>query len=158
MNNISYDLIPPLQSADELPNRMFSIQRKVRTPNPLWLVTNPLALIVLLACSAIAYGVYLGVDGIVDALAHAPRLEAGISNVFGTTQIFAYCVFASFWFAVIAHGFEAGIAVYYCLTTLQLDIGPTFLWGFLIFLVGYPIFNELQDLLAVQKSDDLKLH
>jgi hypothetical protein len=159
MNNISYNLIPPLQSADELPNCMFSIQCNVCTTNPLWLVTNPLALIVLLVvCSAITYEVYLGVNGIVDALAGAPILEAGIGNVFGMTQIFAYCVFASFWFAVIPHGFEAAIAVHYCLTTLRLDIGPTFLWGFLIFLDGYPIFNELQDLLAIQKSYDLKLH
>jgi hypothetical protein len=83
----------------------------------------------------------------------------GIGNVFGMTQIFAYCLFASFWFAVIPHGFEAAIAVYYCLTTLRPhDIGPTFLWGFLIFLVGYPIFNEMQDLLGIQKSYDPKLH
>jgi hypothetical protein len=46
---------------------------------------------------------------------------------------------------------------YYSQKTLQLDSTTSGLWGFLIFLVGYPIFNELQPLLAVH-DERLKSH
>jgi hypothetical protein len=159
MNNIAYKFVPPLASPDELPTRMDVIHQKVCTPSPSWLLTNPLALIILVACTALSYGVYVGSEGIVDGLSvHAPRLEAGISVIFGSTHFFSYFVFGSFWFAIVAHVVEACIAMYYCHTSLHLHAGPTILWGVLIFLVGYPIFNELQDLLAVQTKNNIKSH
>mmetsp|Transcript_21095 Transcript_21095/g.33953 ORF Transcript_21095/g.33953 Transcript_21095/m.33953 type:complete len:228 (-) Transcript_21095:154-837(-) len=158
MNNAFYEFHPPLRTADDLPIRLPAIHNQVCSPSPLWLITNPLAFLILLACSALAYGVYIGNDGMADALSlYAPRLEGGISHVFGSTQVFGYFVFAAFWFSVIAHGIEASISVYYCRTALKLAFGPTCLWGILIFIVGYPIFSELQELLATL-NDSHKSH
>jgi hypothetical protein len=133
--------------------RIQEIHQKVCSPNPLWLITDPFALIILVTFIALTYGAYLGADGIEEAFSHAPRLESGISKVFHSTKIFGYCVMASFWFCNLAHGLEACIAVYYCQTSLKLGFVPTCQWGVLIFLVGFPIFSKVQELLIFQKEN-----
>ncbi|KAG7338813.1 hypothetical protein IV203_026271 [Nitzschia inconspicua] len=157
MNNSFYKIQPPLQNASDFERRFTVLHANVCGAKPHWLITKPVAFLICVTCSALGYGTYLGVDGMVEAFSQAPRLESGISALFGSTKIFGYCVIGSFVFSVVAHGIEASIAVYYCRTTLKLDMGSSLLWGFLIFLVGFPIFTELQDLLAVH-SENLKSH
>jgi hypothetical protein len=160
MNNGFYKLDPPLANATDFTKRIPVLHAKACGPKPHWLITKPVAFLIWVTCSALAYGTFLGVEGMAEALSQAPRLEAGVSTVFRTPQIFAYCVIGSFVFSVVAHGIEASLAMHYARTTLKLDWGSTVLWGFLIFLVGFPIFTELQDFLSVhqQQSDNLKSH
>mmetsp|Transcript_18921 Transcript_18921/g.42964 ORF Transcript_18921/g.42964 Transcript_18921/m.42964 type:complete len:228 (+) Transcript_18921:46-729(+) len=143
-----------LQSADDVLNdRVISdLRNDVCGPDPLWLVTDPLALLILVVCGLLGYGTYIGVDNTTDAIAQAPRLEGTISAIFGTPRIFSYLVCGSFWFSIIAHAFEATIAVYYSLKSLKLGFYSTGLWGIMIFLVGYPIFGRLQELLTIEQS------
>ena len=149
MTRSFYKFHPPLQSADELNKRMSDLHDELCSPNPSWLITNPLALLILVFCSILAYGTYLDVDGITDAFIQAPQLEKTINALFGTTRNFGYFVSGSFWFAIVAHTFEAIIAVYYSLTSLKVGVVPASLWGIMIFLVGYPIFKELKELLSI---------
>lgn len=160
MNNSFYRIQPPLQNTADFERRIPVLHAKACGAKPQWLITKPVALLIWVTCSTLGYGTYLGVDGMVEALSEAPRLEAGIQTVFPSTTFFAYCVIGSFLFSVVAHGIEASMAMYYCRKTLQLNMASSALWGFLIFLVGFPIFTELQDLLAVQNGggDNLKLH
>jgi hypothetical protein len=153
MHNAVYAFHPPLASADDFQKRISTIHNDVCAPKLYWLVTNPLALIIFITISGLAYGtLVLGVNGMVEALAQAPHLEEGVETIFGSTQTFAYAVWGAWYFAIIAHGIEAFIAVQHCSNTLQLEAGPTTTWAFLTFCVGYPIFSQLQELVQVQQA------
>jgi hypothetical protein len=158
MRNAVYEFHPPLPSADHWPNRITRIHNVVCSPSPLWLLTDPAAVVILIACTGLAYGtLYLGIDGMVEAIARAGgtfQLEAGINAIFGTTATFGYCVVGSFVFAVVAHGIEAAITVYHCVNTLKLEAGPTILWGLLVFSVGYPIFARFKEFTESSRSID----
>jgi hypothetical protein len=156
MKSGTYHFDPPLQSGkDLLDNRLKEIHNQVCAPKVHWLATNPLALIVLVTCLTLAYGTLLvGVDGMVDAFAQAPRLEAGISTIFGSTFIFANCVIGAFWFSIIAHAIESGMSYRLCTRVLQLETGPTVTWMVLVFSVGYPILSQLQALAETQQKDE----
>ena len=86
----------------------------------------------------------MGLDGMTEGIAQAPRLEAGISVIFGSARTFGYWVIASYLFSIVAHGIDAGIAFQLCSQVLELDTLPTFTWTMLVFSVGYPIFSRLQ--------------
>jgi hypothetical protein len=157
MHTASYPLNPPLQSADEFPKRLDQIHNQVCAPKASWLVTSPLALMILITCSALSYGtLYVGVDGMVDALAQAPRLEDGVNTIFGSAHTFGIAVTCSWCFLVIAHGIEATIALQYCTHRLKLNAQITSLWALLIFITGFPVYWELKDLVKVQKDHDKK--
>jgi hypothetical protein len=149
-----YEFHPPLQSANDLYSRLNTIHNEVCAPKIHWLVTNPLALACLVMCSGLGFGtIFFGVEGIVDAFEQVPRLEAGIASIFGSTQTFGYVVWASWYFAVVAHGIEAMIAYRQCSKTLQLETRTSLTWTMLVFLVGYPILSELDGMLQVQKDN-----
>jgi hypothetical protein len=148
----------PLNDDEDFYRRIPQLRKHVCGPDPLWLIKKPVAFLILVTCIALAYGtIVLGIEGMEELFAQAPRLESGISSIFGSTKIFGYFVMGSFWFSIVAHGIEGSMGFYYSQKTLQLDSTTSGLWGFLIFLVGYPIFNELQPLLAVH-DERLKSH
>ena len=124
----------------------------VCAPKPLWLITDPLAFLILVVCSLLAYGTYIGIDGITDALLKAPKLEKTIGLVFGTSRNFAYAVCGAFWFSIVAHGIEASLVVYYATTVLKMGVVSTSIWAILVFSVGYPIFNRFQTLVAIERG------
>jgi hypothetical protein len=149
-----YEIHPPLQSANDLHSRLNTIHNELCAPKIHWLVTNPLALTVLVTCSGLGFGTIVwGVEGIVDAFEQVPRLEAGIASTFGSTQTFGYAVLASWYFAVVAHGMEAAIAYRQCSKTLQLETRASLTWTTLVFLVGFPILSELQGMVQAQKEN-----
>eukprot|EP00536_Pseudo-nitzschia_multiseries_P000638 jgi/Psemu1/294118/fgenesh1_pm.8_\ len=148
-----YKFNQPLKSLAELHGRvLIDVHSRVCTPNPFWLVTDPLSLLILVVCSLLAYGTYVGVDDMTDALLQTTRLESTISAVFGTSRTFSYFVCGSFWFSVVAHAFEAAIALHHALISLKLGVAKAGLWGLMIFLVGYPMFSRLQKLVSVQQN------
>ena len=149
-----YKFSTPLSSTADLGDRMLEIRAKSCAPNPIWLVTDPLAFLILVVCSLLAYGTYIGVDNMVDAILRAPRIESVLVGVFGSSRNFANLVVGSFWFSVVAHAFEATITVYYANTVLKLGLLPTSIWAVLVFSVGYPIFNRFQKLAAIEKAHE----
>lgn len=153
MKKIFYTFRTPLESLDELTDRfMTDVRNHVCTPNPLWMVTDPIAVVILVTCGLLGYGAYLGVDGMVDSFGQSQWLETIIVAIFGTTRKCSYLVCGSFWFAIVAHLFEAILAVYYASISLQLGVVPSSLWGVMVFLVGYPIFSRIQELKSKQRS------
>jgi hypothetical protein len=161
MKNGFYPLDPPLTSVEEWNgsgsfkktknSRRTTIHQDVCRPDATWLVTDPFAASILVICAAITYGVWIGTDEMASRLSEdAPRLEHGIRTIFGSVTNFGHAVHASFWFAWLAHLFEAGIGVLYC-RTLNLQTSSTLMWAFMIFLVGFPILKELQALVKAQE-------
>jgi Domain of unknown function (DUF4499) len=166
LKNGFYNLDPPLESVEEwngknsdsttgsktgIKNRIEIVHQGVCRPDPTWLINDPAAATILVTCAGLTYGVWIGTDEMASMLSqHAPRLEHGIATIFGSIQNFGYAVHASFWFAILAHTFEAGIGTLYC-RTLSLQTSSTVLWSFMIFLVGFPILKELQALVKAQE-------
>jgi hypothetical protein len=112
MHNAVYAFHSPLASADDFQKRIPTIHSDVCAPKMYWLVANPLALIMSITISGLAYGtLVLGVNGMVQAMAQAPHLEGGVETIFGLTRTFAYVVRGAWYFSIIAHGIEAFIAV-----------------------------------------------
>jgi hypothetical protein len=161
MKHGTYKFHPPIESAKDWSSssnkRIHQIHNTVCCPNPIWLITDPLALVALILCTAVAYGTcYLGMDGIVNAVALMPNIEGWINTIFGSSTIFGYCVIGGFIFAIVAHTIEASIAVYQSHTILKLDLSITLLWGFLVSLVGFPVFSRLNEftMIVTKKIDD----
>eukprot|EP00980_Cylindrotheca_fusiformis_P028660 scaffold22634_cov123-Cylindrotheca_fusiformis.AAC.7 len=152
MKQEHYDFHPPLQSASEVfSKRIPRIRDEVLAPKVQWLVTEPLALLILVLVFLTAYGTFiLGMDGIVDGLAQAPNLENGVTTVFGSANAFSIAVVGAFWFAFIAHALESLVVIWHSVQTLHLGIVPTSLWAILVLLVGYPIFSKFLTLASVQ--------
>jgi hypothetical protein len=123
-----------------------------------WLLTDPAALTIMVVCFLLTVGTYIGSDALTDALLKAPKLDKTISGIFGSSQNFSIAVVLSCWFAYVAHAFEASVGIYYCQTSLGLGLSQTLVWGFMIFLVGYPIFSRLQLLMAIQQGGHAKSH
>jgi len=153
MKNGFYPLVPPLSSAEEwttTSKRITMIHQDVCSPNITWLITDPAAAVLLVVCGAITYGAWIGTDEIAVLLQQAPRLDQGIETIFGSVTNFGHAVYASFWFAFLAHLFEAGVAMLYC-RTLNLQTSSMVLWMFMVFLVGFPVLKELQALVKAQE-------
>ena len=152
MQKPSYRFSPPLQGDNleaSLDDRMYQFRTEACEPYLSWLVTKPWALLVVVLVSGLTFGMHID---IVDALEKAPRLEATIVKIFGSTFVFKTLVAASFWFTVVAHGLEAFLALHYCLTTFELGGGPTAKWCFMTLLVGYPISSKLFALEAIERE------
>lgn len=153
MKQSFYKFRTPLVEASALEERIRSeVLPDVCAPKPLWLITDPLAFLILVVCSLLAYGTYTGIDGITDALLKAPKLEKTIGLVFGTSRNFAYAVCGAFWFSIVAHAIEACLVVYYATTVLKMGVVSTSIWAMLVFSVGYPIFNRFQTLVSIERG------
>ena len=150
-----YKFQTPLKTSQDLSDRIASqVLPNVCAPNPLWLVTDPAALLVLIICGACFYGLYVGVDAVEDALVAAPNLEKTIGMVFGSSRNFGNAAVAGAWFAIVAHVLEASVVLYWCVKSLQLGAATSLHWAFLASLVGYPVLSRLKLLVEIEQGHD----
>jgi hypothetical protein len=139
---------PPLQDKVYL----LRLQSEICAPKWHWLVTKPLALMILMVCTGLTILTNgFGVDGIAALLEKAPRLEQGVSTIFGSPRNFALAVVMAWCFAIFAHLVECLIAYRYC-ERLRFTNQHASMWAFLVFLVGWPIFEELKEIVAAKES------
>mmetsp|Transcript_6108 Transcript_6108/g.14831 ORF Transcript_6108/g.14831 Transcript_6108/m.14831 type:complete len:222 (+) Transcript_6108:60-725(+) len=154
MKTPTYEFRTPLESAKDLSDKIINeIIPDVCAPNILWLVTDPLALLILVVCGLLGFGTYIGVENMTEGLMGAPQLDKTIGTIFGSSRNLAHLVVGSFWFAIVAHVFEACLVVYYA--TKWLPTIPNVskgIWAFMVFLVGYPVFSRFQGLVAIQQE------
>jgi hypothetical protein len=154
MNNFTYSFNPPLNSLEELldAHRIKQLHNQVLSPKLRWLFTDPLAFLILTVFVLLGYAtLIIGMEGILEFLTKAPRLENEVTSIFQSPRIFGYCVFVGFWITIVAHAVEAGMTVRFCAQTFpRLGVAPTAMWAFLVFCVGFPILSRLQELVLVQ--------
>mmetsp|Transcript_7410 Transcript_7410/g.21719 ORF Transcript_7410/g.21719 Transcript_7410/m.21719 type:complete len:225 (-) Transcript_7410:2-676(-) len=153
MKVVAYPFRPYLKSRNELKRRLIVIRNKVCAPKLYWLVTKPLALLIFVVCLGLGYAtLFLGYRGMITTFAQAPRLDRGISAVFGNSSRFAKYIQGSFYISVAAHFVEALIAAVGCSTTLGLNAEVTLSWFILVFMVGFPIFQEFNLMMSAQQA------
>ena len=139
-----YKFYPPLNGSSV---KMLQLQSRICAPKITWLFTKPLALLILVTCtllSTLAMG--LGVDGIMELLQTMPRLESKLTMVFGSAENVGLVVVFFWIITVVAHLIECCIAYRYCETTLRFSNQVASFWGILVFIVGWPVFEELKEL------------
>ena len=150
---IVYPFNPPLEDKVYI----LRLQSQICAPKWHWLVTKPLALLILIVCTALTIlAMGLGVDGMLAHLEKAPRLEQGVATIFGSARNFALSVLLAWCFAVFAHAVESLMAYRYCEQTLRFSNQHSSKWAFLVFLVGWPIFQELPELVDAKEAASKK--
>eukprot|EP00531_Pseudo-nitzschia_arenysensis_P016385 CAMPEP_0116117184 /NCGR_PEP_ID=MMETSP0329-20121206/1433_1 /TAXON_ID=697910 /ORGANISM="Pseudo-nitzschia arenysensis, Strain B593" /LENGTH=156 /DNA_ID=CAMNT_0003610723 /DNA_START=1 /DNA_END=471 /DNA_ORIENTATION=- len=146
-----YEFQTPLASANDLQDKIQNeILPNVCAPNPLWLLTDPLALLILIVCGLLGFGTHMGIEGMTEALQGAPKLDSTLSMIFGSSRNFAHAVVASFWFAIVAHAFEACLVLYYASKWLTLSAASKGIWACMVFLV--PIFSRFQGMVVIAQG------
>lgn len=142
LNSVDISFNPPIKSADDAIDRIVTDGKIAMEAQCMWLVTEPLPLLILTVTAALGYAtLVLGEDGLQSAIESLPPVgETIISTIFGS--YFFGVVRASFYFAIVAHAAEAiYIAIMLrkraslgCLTCLK--------WFALICCVGYPLTKK----------------
>ena len=138
-----YQFQPPIHSVESFPKQIRAIYNTVCAPKLYWMVTKPLALLIIIILSLIGYGTnILGVVGMVDYWEdNMPQWTPGIAFVFGSVDAFCrYAVQGAWYFSLVAHGYEAFYTAQECHSELRLNLSTTMMWTLLVFMCGYPIF------------------
>lgn len=140
----TYKFRPPLDG-----NKIFllKLQSDICAPKFHWLFTKPLALFILILCIALSIGAMgMGVDGMTENLAKYPALENGVTAVFGSPKFFSWVILGAWCIAVLVHFIECAVAYRICERSLRFSNEISSAWGLLIFMVGYPVFQELLEI------------
>ena len=134
---------------------LLKIQSSICAPKFHWLFTKPLALFILVLCIILFSPLaILGVDEMTRLIRTMPDVDAVVTTIFGSAHLFSIAVLAAWAFAVVAHAVEAVIAYRFC-ERMPFANHHSSAWAMLIFLVGWPIFCEIKELMDV-KADFLK--
>eukprot|EP00934_Nitzschia_sp_Nitz4_P004571 Nitzschia sp. Nitz4//scaffold35_size145790//116600//117271//NITZ4_003049-RA/size145790-processed-gene-0.245-mRNA-1//-1//CDS//3329549181//4561//frame0 len=146
----TYTFNPPIQGDQVF---LLQMQSRICSPPIHWLVTKPLALVILIACSLLSIAAMgLGVDGMQNMLAQYPELENLVSMIFGSPAMFAYLVLFAWCLTVVVHFIEATVAYRRSEIFLRFSNQTASLWGVLVFMAGYPIFVECQELVTAKRE------
>ena len=85
----------PLQSPEDFYKILSDVRTKTCTPNPLWLVNDPRAFVLMVLSGILAYFTcVVGVDGMTDAILSKPFLENAIGAIFDSETFPFYAVIA----------------------------------------------------------------
>jgi hypothetical protein len=132
---------------------LIEIHHQVLSPKVSWLITDPLALIILVICSFLGYCTYaFDKTALIDHIQQLDRLNNVLENIStgSGASAFALLIYGSWYFALVVHVMEAMYAAYHCRKTLKLKVGNTMLWFVLVSLVGFPIMSKLMRLVNAQ--------
>ena len=119
-----------------------------------WLVTDPVALVIIIVTALLAYGSYGfgGAQGLATAVRGAKRLEDAVSSIWGSADTFARHVVFFWYFAVTIHALEGSYVAYHAIRTLKLRLGSTLLWFYLVLCTGFPIAKRFFEFLKVHNT------
>ena len=167
-HKILYPFVPPkLTSSNELRSKMVQIHHNVTRPHPLLIIKHqPIAIVILFGIGMLLYGTILQYQG------ESPQDDdSSILNMILYSKI---CPIV-FWLTVLAHCYEMLHTLYYSrfantvatVATTSGDGGGeskkpflswknTILWCIVVFIGGFPFWNEFNDLLKYYKEHDNK--
>ena len=121
----------------------------------MWLVTDPVALVIIIAAALLAFGTYGfggGAHGLAAAVGRAERLNDTISSIWGSADTFARHVVFFWYFTVTIHALEGAYVAYHAMRTLKLRLGSTLLWFYLVLCTGFPIARRFLEFLKVHTT------
>lgn len=154
LSSVDISFNPPIKSAADAVHRIIQEGKTAMEPHCLWLVTEPLPLLIMIVVAALGYATLVlketGLQNVVEA---SPLLiQKTISVLFGS--FFFTVVRASFYFSIFAHTAEA----VYVATMLRVKANLGYLacmkWFVLICCVGYPVTSKAMKFIGQQPKDD----
>ena len=144
---------------------MIALHHQALKPKVHWLVTDPVAFVVILVTALLAMGTYGfgGAQGLATAVDGIQPWSSIISSIWGSTDMFAKQVVFFWYFAIVIHALEGVYVAYHAVRTFKFHLGSTLLWFYLVLCTGYPIFKRFLELLKVQaaakrKRSSIKKH
>jgi hypothetical protein len=140
---------------------LIELHHEALAPQFIWLLIDPVAIIILILMSLLACGVYgfASVEGFSEFFQGHKNLLAIINFVWGSASALHRQVIFFWYLAVSIHFIEALYVAFHSIRTLKLRIGNTMLWFYLVLLTGYPIAKRFLTLLkAHEPKDKSKLH
>lgn len=145
-----YRFQPPLQS-DKI--KMLQLQSKICSPNFLWLFTKPKALVTWIFCALLSIATMgLGVEKMTELIDRMPAVDQTIRAIFGVPHTFALFVLCLWCFCVVAHFVECAIAYRRCEMRLRFSNEVSSMWGLMVFIAGWPIYQELQEYVEIKEQ------
>ena len=142
MNSVGISFNPPIKSAADAVHRIIQEGKIAMEPHFLWLVTEPLPLLIMIIIVALGYATLVLKEAGLQTIVEASPLpiQKTISVLFGS--FFFVVVRASFYFSIFAHAAEA----VYVTTMLRVKADLGYLacvkWFVLICCVGYPVTSK----------------
>ena len=137
---------------------MILLHHQALFPRVKWLVTDPMALTIIIASALLAYGTYGfgegggGAQGLATAVRSAKRLDETISSIWGSADTFARQVVFFWYFTVTVHALEGAYVAYHAIRTLKLRLGSTLLWFYLVLCTGFPVAKRFLEFLKVHTT------
>lgn len=155
LNSLDVSFNPPIKSADDAIDRVVTDGKTAMEAQCLWLITEPLPLLILIVTSALGYAtLVLGEDGLQTAIESLPSvLQKIMFSMFGS--YFFVVVQASFYFAIIAHALEALYIAVMLRMRAKLGCLACLKWFVLISCVGYPLTKKAMLFSNQPKEDKL---
>lgn len=153
MKQVVFPFVPPLAAAAQVKPRLVAIHHQALSPQWQWLFTKPLALILVTIWGLFAYGtIVLEREGMTVYLDHIGLIK----QLYPETEQIAVAIQFVFYLTTVAHIFEASYAAYISKTCLKLNWNATVQWNIMVFIVGFPILNEIIALQKVQQQEKQK--
>jgi hypothetical protein len=133
---------------------MIALHHQSLKPKVHWLVTDPVALVVVLVTALLALGTYGfgGAQGLATVISDAKPWNFFIASIWGSTDLFAKQVVFFWYFAIVLHALEGVYVAYHAVRTFKLGLGTTLLWFYLVLCTGFPISKRFLELLKVQSA------
>lgn len=143
LNSVDLSFSPPIKSANnnDAIERIVKDGKRAMEAQFVWLVTEPLPLLILIVTSLLGYAtLLLGEDGLQKAMDSVPIVGQIISTFLGSYYFIV--VRASFYFAIVAHAAEAIYIAIMLRTRANLGYLACLKWFALICCVGYPMTKK----------------
>ena len=149
MKAVVFPFVPPFTNGAQVKPRLVAIHHHVLSPQWKWLYTKPLALKLVTTFGILAYGtIVLGGDGMTAYLDRSNLIK----RFYPHTHWIALAIQFVFYLTSVAHVAEAAFATYICQTSFKLKWKGTMQWIAMVFLVGFPILNEVTALNKFQQQ------
>ena len=137
--------------------RILKESQKAMAPQYIWLLIDPLALLVLSIMLIFGHISFtLQRDGLQSAIDNIPLMPKLVTSIFGSVGALYSAVLASFYFAVVVHVLEAGYASYKLKTHFNLPDETVANWFVLISCVGYPITSKALEFIRIAEEQNSK--
>ena len=149
MKAVVFPFVPILTSAAQVKPKLVAIHHQVLSPQWQWIYQKPLALKLMVSFAMLGYGtLVVGHEGMTAYLDQTNLIKRFYSH----TNVIAIAIQFVFYVTTVAHIAEASFAAYTCRKAFKLNWNGTMQWIVMVFIVGFPILNEMTTLRQFQEQ------
>ena len=151
---IDYPFNPSLTNASQVRSKMVEIHHNVMKPQILTIVkSQPISILIVIAYAVLFYGTLIqqGILSMPSSIVNGTLSDDSIYYWINLLLNHMICPIG-FYVTSIAHCYEMLHVIYHSRKTLQLSLTNLMLWSIVVFIGGFPFWNEYKDLLNYQQQ------